>query len=78
MFSGPGCPLYQQFLLVPTRELTDSEAAAQVVMNEIMNLPQSKTANPKLAFMFLTPGTLPFEPLWEMFFRVRISHYNVL
>jgi hypothetical protein len=77
MFSGPGCPLYQQFLFVPTRELTDSEAAAQVVMNEIMNLPQSKTANPKLAFMFLTPGTLPFEPLWEMFFRGHENKFSV-
>lgn len=73
MFSGPGCQLYQQFLFVPSRELTDTEAAAQVVTNEIMNLPESKTANPKIAFMFLTPGALPFEPLWEMFLRVRDS-----
>lgn len=73
MFSGPGCQLYQQFLFVPSRELTDTEAAAQVVTNEIMNLPESKTANPKIAFMFLTPGALPFEPLWEMFLRVSFS-----
>ncbi|XP_013612141.1 PREDICTED: uncharacterized protein LOC106318556 isoform X2 [Brassica oleracea var. oleracea] len=79
MFSGPGCQLYQQFLFVPSRELTDTEAAAQVVTNEIMNLPESKTSNPKIAFMFLTPGALPFEPLWEMFLRspAHTSNYFV-
>ncbi|XP_010432873.1 PREDICTED: uncharacterized protein LOC104721705 [Camelina sativa] len=77
MFSGPGCPLYQQFLFVPSRELTDSEAAAQVVMNEILNLPQSKIKNPKIAFMFLTPGPLPFEPLWEMFLRGHEDKYTI-
>ncbi|CAF2068597.1 hypothetical protein Bca4012_086876 [Brassica carinata] len=77
MFSGPGCQLYQQFLFVPSRELTDTEAAAQVVTNEIMNLPESKTANPKIAFMFLTPGALPFEPLWEMFLRGHENKFSI-
>uniref|UniRef100_A0A1J3GGX5 Glycosyltransferase BC10 n=1 Tax=Noccaea caerulescens TaxID=107243 RepID=A0A1J3GGX5_NOCCA len=77
MFSGPGCPFYQQSFFVPTRDLTDTEAAAQVVSNEIMNLPESKPANPKVAFMFLTPGTLPFEPLWEMFLRGHENKFSI-
>ncbi|CAN8326760.1 unnamed protein product [Cochlearia groenlandica] len=77
MFSGPGCPLNQQFLFVPSRELSDTEAAAQVVTNELMNLPEYKPFNAKIAFMFLTPGTLPFEPLWEMFLRGHESKYSI-
>jgi len=33
-----------------------------------LDMPQ----NPKIAFMFLTPGSLPFEKLWYNFFQVRI------
>ncbi|CAN8273340.1 unnamed protein product [Cochlearia groenlandica] len=77
MFSGPGCSLYQQFLYVPSRELSDTEAAAQVVTDELMNIPDSKSVNPKIAFMFLTPGTLPFEPLWEMFLRGHENKYSI-
>ncbi|XP_010548536.1 PREDICTED: uncharacterized protein LOC104819929 [Tarenaya hassleriana] len=77
MFSSPGCTMYQQFLFVPSRELTDPEAAAQVVMSEILNLPDSQPANPKIAFMFLTPGTLPFEPLWERFFRGHENKFSI-
>jgi hypothetical protein len=34
---------------------------------------QSK--NPKIAFMFLTPSSLPFEKLWEKFFMVWFLQY---
>lgn len=36
-----------------------------------LDMPQ----NPKIAFMFLTPGSLPFEKLWDNFFQVRIVCY---
>jgi hypothetical protein len=36
-----------------------------------LDMPQ----NPKIAFMFLTRGSLPFEKLWDNFFQVRIVCY---
>lgn len=32
---------------------------------------------PKLAFMFLTKGPLPFAPLWEKFFKGHEGHYSI-
>ncbi|KAF5193443.1 Glycosyltransferase bc10 [Thalictrum thalictroides] len=32
---------------------------------------------PKVAFMFLTKGPLPFGPLWEKFFKGYESHYSI-
>lgn len=32
---------------------------------------------PKLAFMFLTKGPLPFAPLWEMFFKGHEGLYSI-
>lgn len=52
------------------------EIASRVVMNEILNPVQSK--NPKVAFMFLTQGSLPFELLWDKFFNVRnLDFFNL-
>lgn len=71
VFSSNGCNGFSHWLPpAPTREFTDEEIAARVVMNDILNTPfQSKT--PKIAFLFLIPGALPFEKLWDMFFHVR-------
>lgn len=55
----------------PVRELTDQERASQVVFKQILSTPPVKSKRSKVAFMFLTPGTLPFERLWEKFFEVR-------
>lgn len=32
---------------------------------------------PKVAFMFLTPGSLPLSPLWEMFFQGHEDLYSI-
>ncbi|WOG95857.1 hypothetical protein DCAR_0415186 [Daucus carota subsp. sativus] len=32
---------------------------------------------PKVAFMFLTPGSLPLSPLWEMFFKGHEGLYSI-
>lgn len=72
IFSTSDCAILRQFPFVPLRELTDDENAAQVVIKELLNLNPTQTKNPKIAFMFLTPGMLPFEPLWEKFFHVRL------
>ena len=56
----------------PTRELTDEERASRVVFRQILTTPPVRSKSSKIAFMFLTPGTLPFERLWEKFFEVHI------
>lgn len=54
----------------PARLYTDDELAARVVAKDIIAMPSVQSRNPKIAFMFLTPGSLPFEKLWEKFFLV--------
>lgn len=57
-----------------SRTLTDFEVESRVVIEEIMKLSLTKSKNPKIAFMFLTAGTLPFEKLWHLFFQVWHSY----
>lgn len=85
IFSSRDCSIYEQPIHVPSRELTDDETAAQVVIREILKTPPVHSKNPKIAFMFLTPGSLPFEKLWDRFFHVRlcsccsvINHFLIL
>lgn len=59
---------------VKTRELTDAEVESRVVINEILKYYPVQTKVPKVAFLFLTPGSLPFEKLWHMFFEVWDSY----
>ncbi|RYR05638.1 hypothetical protein Ahy_B06g085476 isoform B [Arachis hypogaea] len=73
-FSSQGCGTTR--VEVPkavARELTDRELESRVVINEILNVDPAKTRIPKVAFLFLTPGSLPFEKLWHMFFKVKQS-----
>lgn len=56
----------------PSRELKDAEVASEAVIREILRTPPVQSKNHKIAFMFLTPGSLPFEKLWDRFFYVRI------
>jgi hypothetical protein len=62
----------------PARELTDEERASRVVFRQILTTPAVRSKNSKIAFMFLTPGTLPFEILWEKFFEVNIPCFFLL
>ena len=62
----------------PATEPTDDETVSEVVVREILKTPPLQSKNPKIAFMFLTPGTLPFEELWENFFQVRLWLYAFL
>lgn len=61
----------------PVKEYTDGELAARVVAKEILSMPTFQTKNPKIAFMFLTPGSLPFEKLWEKFFMGHEGRYSI-
>lgn len=70
LFSTSGCFINKRLQSMPVRELSDEETAAQVVIREILMTPPIQSKNPKIAFMFLTPGALPFEKLWDLFFQV--------
>lgn len=59
----------------PVRVYTDDEIAARAIMRDIVRARPVQSKNPKIAFMFLTPSTLPFEKLWEKFFMVRFLLY---
>lgn len=73
LFSSHGCKGMPSWLPpTPARELTDEEIASRVVIRDILNMPPAIPTTPKIAFLFLTPGALPFEKLWDKFFQVII------
>ncbi|XP_020090487.1 uncharacterized protein LOC109711718 [Ananas comosus] len=61
----------------PARVYTDDEIAAHVVNINILLAPAFQPKNPKIAFMFLTPGSLPFERLWEKFFQGHEDRFTI-
>ncbi|KAF8687514.1 hypothetical protein HU200_006052 [Digitaria exilis] len=61
----------------PTRVYTDDEIAARAIMRDIIRSRPVQSKNPKIAFMFLTPSTLPFEKLWEKFFMGHEDRYTI-
>nr|XP_043637144.1 glycosyltransferase BC10-like [Erigeron canadensis]XP_043637145.1 glycosyltransferase BC10-like [Erigeron canadensis] len=77
IFLSSSCSEYENTPTVPSRELTDEETAAQVVTREILKSPSVISRNPKVAFMFLTPGPLPFEMLWDKFFQGHDGRFTV-
>lgn len=79
IFSSRGCKVITDWLPpAPARELTDEEVASHVVIREILNSPIVPSQTPKIAFMFLTPGSLPFEKLWDKFFNVSFVFFSYL
>ncbi|KAK8645297.1 hypothetical protein V6N13_119138 [Hibiscus sabdariffa] len=76
IFSSGDCSLYHQPYF-RSRELTDEERISHVVIREVLNAPPTESKNSKIAFLYLTPGTLPFEPLWDMFFRGHEGRFSV-
>ncbi|KAG2582474.1 glycosyltransferase BC10-like [Panicum virgatum] len=70
-------PVRDWFPSEPTRELTDAETAARVVFRQILSTPPFISRNPKIAFMFMTPSQLPFEKLWELFFKGHEGRYTI-
>ncbi|KAJ7520642.1 hypothetical protein O6H91_19G015200 [Diphasiastrum complanatum] len=60
----------------PHREYTDGQIASFALAKELLSKP-SKSSKPKIAFMFLTPGPLPFENLWEQFFKGYEGLYSI-
>ncbi|XP_077216363.1 glycosyltransferase BC10-like [Tasmannia lanceolata] len=77
-FATSGCSPFTQWLPpTPARVFTDEEIAARVVFRDILNTPSLHPKNPKIAFMFLTPGSLPFEKLWEKFFLGHDERFSI-
>ncbi|KAJ0030470.1 hypothetical protein Pint_12638 [Pistacia integerrima] len=76
-FSSKDCTMLNLPVSPPARELTDHENIAWVVINELLRKPPVQSKNPKIAFLFLTPGTLPFEKLWEKFFQGHEDRFSV-
>ncbi|KAJ4964389.1 hypothetical protein NE237_024328 [Protea cynaroides] len=78
IFSSNGCKTFSDWLPpIPAREFTDEERAARVVIRDILRTPPVQSKNAKIAFMFLTPGSLPFERLWDKFFHGHEDRFTV-
>ncbi|WZY85661.1 hypothetical protein YC2023_032045 [Brassica napus] len=65
------------WLPVHVRKHTDEEVAARAVVRDILKTPPFVTENSKIAFLFLTPGTLPFEKLWDEFFTGHEGKFSI-
>ncbi|CAF2030148.1 unnamed protein product [Brassica oleracea] len=77
MISSRGCKALADWLPPSLREYSDDEIAARVVIREIMSNAPVIRRDSKIAFMFLTPGTLPFERLWDRFFQGHEGKFSV-
>ncbi|GMI89528.1 hypothetical protein like AT4G31350 [Hibiscus trionum] len=77
IFSSRDCTLFNQPSVFAARELSDEETRSHVVIREILKTPPIQSTNPKIAFLFLTTGTLHFEPLWDKFFRGHEDRFSV-
>ncbi|EPS62625.1 hypothetical protein M569_12166, partial [Genlisea aurea] len=78
VFSSHGCRAFQKWLPPSLgRVLTDEELASRVVIRDILYMPPVLMGRPKIAFMFLTPGPLPFERLWDKFFQGHEGRFSI-
>ncbi|XP_020227358.1 glycosyltransferase BC10 isoform X1 [Cajanus cajan] len=78
LFSSRGCKGFVDWLPpAPAREYTDEEIASRVVIKDILNTRPIVSKKSKIAFMFLSPGSLPFEKLWDKFFQGHEGRFSV-
>ncbi|CAJ1975867.1 unnamed protein product [Sphenostylis stenocarpa] len=78
IFSSGSCRSISDWLPpAPAREFTDEEIASRAVIRDILKAPAILSKNPKIAFMFLSPGSLPFEKLWDKFFQGHEGKFSV-
>ncbi|KAE9603742.1 putative glycosyl transferase, family 14 [Lupinus albus] len=59
------------------RELTDNEIESRVVVKEMLKFNSVRTKTSKVAFLFMTPGSLPFEKLWHKFFQGHEGKFSI-
>lgn len=77
LFGAKVCPDSMFSQAPPSRPLTDDELATRVLAQDILSEPPKLAVKPKIAFMFLTAGNLPFERVWEKFFEVCLASYTL-
>ncbi|XP_051114302.1 glycosyltransferase BC10-like [Andrographis paniculata] len=78
LFSAHSCKAYQSWIPPePARVLTDAELASRVVIRDILDMSPTISTTTKIAFLFLTPGALPFEMLWDKFFQGHEGKFSV-
>ncbi|MED6204976.1 hypothetical protein PIB30_013742 [Stylosanthes scabra] len=63
--------------VIVQRELTDEEMGSRAVVKELLRLQPLQPKKPKIAFLFLTQGSLPFEKLWHIFFSGHEGKFSV-
>lgn len=77
-FASSVCTPFKDWLpAVTRREPTDQEIFSSVVIRDLLTMPMPVSKTPKIAFMFLTPGSLPFEKLWEKFLQGHEGRYSI-
>ncbi|KAK7283041.1 hypothetical protein RIF29_12260 [Crotalaria pallida] len=79
-FPSRACRIYNYDDMHPnafSRELTDGEIESRVVVKEMLKLQPVRTKTSKVAFLFMTPGSLPFEKLWHMFFQGHEGKFSI-
>ncbi|CAL9050863.1 glycosyltransferase BC10 [Musa acuminata AAA Group] len=76
-FASSICSPFTDWVPPVAHVLTDDEFASHVLINDILSAPYKEPKNPKIAFMFLTPGSLPFEKLWEKFFLGHEGRFSI-
>lgn len=65
-------PLFSE-LRIHSMQAEDADLLTAISNGRKVREALSETVKePRIAFLFLTPGSLPFAPLWERFFMVRI------
>ncbi|MED6125082.1 hypothetical protein PIB30_065124, partial [Stylosanthes scabra] len=64
--------------VIVQRELTDEEMESRAVVKELLRLQPLQPKKPKIAFLFLTQGSLPFEKLWHIFFTVAWGKFSMV
>lgn len=81
-YNSKGCESFSKLILPvdeSVRDYKDEVFASRVVTTNILNGPLVPSNSPKIAFLFLTPGPLPLQLLWDKFFQVcTFSNYIFL
>ncbi|XP_038700893.1 glycosyltransferase BC10-like [Tripterygium wilfordii] len=78
VFSSRSCNVISDWLPpAPAREYTDDELASRILVREILSMPPVQSKNAKIAFMFLSTGSLHFEKLWDKFFHGHEERFSV-
>ncbi|XP_044464848.1 glycosyltransferase BC10-like isoform X1 [Mangifera indica] len=79
-YNSKGCESFLKLILPvdeSVRDYKDEVFASRVVTTNILNGPLVPSNSPKIAFLFLTPGPLPLQLLWDKFFQGHDGKFSV-